>query len=44
MLLTHTRLTGDEHTQIGARYLNGYLYIAVKQRTLTDDAKTLFDG
>ena len=44
MLFTHTRLTGDEHTQIGARNLHGNLYITVEQRAVSDDAETLFDG
>jgi hypothetical protein len=43
MFLSDTRLSGDEYTQIGARYLNGYLYISVEERTLADDAKPLFD-
>ena len=44
MLLTHTRLTGDEYTQIGAGHLDGYLDIAVELRVLADDSKSLFDG
>ena len=42
MLLTHTRFTRDQHTQIGARHLNGYLDISIEQRAGANDTKTLF--
>ena len=44
MLLSHTGLSGDEHTQIRACDLHGNLYVSIQQRTLTDDAETLFDS
>jgi hypothetical protein len=44
MLFADTGFSGDEHAQIGARYLHGNLYVSIEQRTLTDDTKALFDG
>ena len=42
MLLTHTRFTRDQHTQIGASHLNGYLDTSIEQRAGANDTKTLF--
>ena len=44
MLLTYTGFAGDEHTQIGARYLHRNLDIPIEQRTLANDAETLLDS
>jgi hypothetical protein len=42
MLLTHTGLTGNQYTQIGTSYLHRNLYSPVQQRTLSDNAESLF--
>ena len=44
MLFTNTGFPGDEHAQIGARYLNGNLNVSIEQRTLADYTEPLFDG
>ena len=44
MLLAHSRLAGDEYTQIGAGYLHCYLYSSIQQRTGTNDTESLLDG
>ena len=43
MLLTDTGFSGDEHAQIGTRYLHGYFDVAIQERTLSDDPKTLLN-
>ena len=44
MLLAHTGLSGDEHAQIGTRYLHGDFNIPIQKRVLANDAEPLFDG
>ena len=44
MLFPDTGFAGDEHAQIRAGNLHGYFDIAIEQRTLTDDAESLFDS
>ena len=44
MLFTHTGFSGDQHTQIRAGYLYGYFNVAVQQRTLPNNSKTLLDS
>jgi hypothetical protein len=44
ILLAHTTLTGDEHTEVGGCDLHSHLYAAIEQRAIAYDTKSLLNG
>ena len=44
ILLAHTTLTCDEHTEVGGCDLHSHLYAAIEQRAIAYDTKSLLNG